>query len=142
MNGVANTLIGNGYCDDEMNITECNFDGGDCCGHCETITITLENNVKHASGDREGIYHYSSMVNGRPCWTSSSQAIWYDQQLNNWNIGLLDNIETTLVGFYSNHGSQCPFDLPSEMWFYWVDNDWTSAGTNEINVACLYGNFS
>ena len=23
--------IGNGYCDDENNNDECNFDGGDCC---------------------------------------------------------------------------------------------------------------
>ena len=25
-------LIGNGICDDESNVRECNFDGGDCCG--------------------------------------------------------------------------------------------------------------
>ena len=123
-----------------MNIAECNFDGGDCCGQCETITITLENNAQAAQGSMEGIYHNSSMVNGKPSWTSTSQAIWYHQSSNSWNIGFLDNIGTTLVGFYSNHGSQCPFDLPSEIWFYWVDNSWTSAGVGEINVACLNGN--
>ena len=24
--------IGDGYCDDENNNDDCNFDGGDCCG--------------------------------------------------------------------------------------------------------------
>ena len=26
--------MNNGYCNDETNIPECNFDGGDCCGSC------------------------------------------------------------------------------------------------------------
>ena len=25
-------LVGNGFCEEETNISECNFDGGDCCG--------------------------------------------------------------------------------------------------------------
>ena len=29
-------LIGNGYCNDETNIEECNFDGGECCGNANT----------------------------------------------------------------------------------------------------------
>ena len=28
------TLIGDGYCNDEVNILDCGFDGGDCCGSC------------------------------------------------------------------------------------------------------------
>ena len=27
-------MIGDGFCDDETNNPECNFDGGDCCGLC------------------------------------------------------------------------------------------------------------
>ena len=27
-------MIGNGYCNDETNNIDCNFDGGDCCGNC------------------------------------------------------------------------------------------------------------
>jgi hypothetical protein len=26
--------IGDGYCDDNNNVPECNYDGGDCCGSC------------------------------------------------------------------------------------------------------------
>ena len=25
-------LIGNGFCNDEANTADCNYDGGDCCG--------------------------------------------------------------------------------------------------------------
>ena len=32
--GFFHPMIGNGYCNDETNNPECNFDGGDCCGSC------------------------------------------------------------------------------------------------------------
>ena len=28
------SLIGDGYCNDEVNILDCDYDGGDCCGSC------------------------------------------------------------------------------------------------------------
>ena len=36
----AAKLVGNGFCNDDTNIAECDYDGGDCCGcviteHCE-----------------------------------------------------------------------------------------------------------
>ena len=27
-------VVGNGYCNDETNNADCNYDGGDCCGTC------------------------------------------------------------------------------------------------------------
>merc|ERR550534_1384552 len=38
--GVTHAFIGDGVCNDETNIAECDYDGGDCCGcviteHCE-----------------------------------------------------------------------------------------------------------
>ena len=137
-NRVSNALVRDGYCNDKMNKAECNFDGGDCCGHCETITVTLENNVQAAQGRREGIYHNSSMVNGMPSWTSTSQAIWYDQC---WKIGYIHYKGSGPAGIESNYDVQCPFDQPSEEWHYYTsDNDWASAGANGIHVKCLNGN--
>ena len=140
-NEVSNALVGDGYCNDELNIAECNFDGGDCCGHCETITITLENNAQAAQGSREGIYHNSSLVNGKPSWTSTSQAIWYNQDYDNWNVGSLDDIGTSTGGMKSDSANGCPFDIASEEWNYWYNDVWTSAGPNEIKLQCLKGNF-
>ena len=31
--------VANGFCNDETNISECNFDGGDCCGSCVKKTF-------------------------------------------------------------------------------------------------------
>ena len=36
------TLVGNGLCDDETNILECNFDDGDCCGSNITTSHCTE----------------------------------------------------------------------------------------------------
>ena len=30
----CNYYGGDGYCDDNNNVPECNYDGGDCCGSC------------------------------------------------------------------------------------------------------------
>ena len=35
-------LIGNGFCNDETNSLECNFDGGDCCGACVNTNLCTE----------------------------------------------------------------------------------------------------
>ena len=32
--GVTNPLINNGFCNDETNNADCQYDGGDCCGPC------------------------------------------------------------------------------------------------------------
>ena len=29
---ITNALVGDGYCNDDTNNPDCNFDGGDCCG--------------------------------------------------------------------------------------------------------------
>ena len=121
-----------------MNTPECNFDGGDCCGHCGSITLTLENNALVAKDYLEGVYHNSSKVNGKPSWISTSNAIWFAEGF--WLIGYLDGIGQSSGGIYSNYVSQCPFDLSSEKWHY-SDNGWKSAGPNEIKLECLIGNF-
>ena len=35
-NGVPNALVGNGFCNDDTNNVECNYDGGDCCENVKT----------------------------------------------------------------------------------------------------------
>ena len=45
--------MGNGYCNDETNIPECSFDGGDCCGPCISMDFCTNcscnsNNINNA----------------------------------------------------------------------------------------------
>ena len=162
-------MVGDGFCNDETNNPDCDYDGGDCCGscintdyctnctcignvtgngitkdccgHCEAIVITLENNALVAQGSMEGIYHNASMVNGKASWTSTIQAIWYSQ--GSWYISYLHDIGGDVSAISGDDGNQCPFNVPSEKWRYVAANgQWTSAGPNEISVQCLTGNFS
>ena len=127
--------IGNGICNEEMNKAECDFDGGDCCAACDEITITLENNVLLAQGLHEGIYNISSMVNGKPSWTSMLNGIWYVSEHSLWMIGALDYIGQPTGGLYNLQADKCPFNVPSEMWIYY-SNGWMYSGANETNVHC------
>merc|ERR1711971_1139581 len=59
---------------------------------CQTIKITLKNEVLTHHGEYQGTYEMSTSVNGKPSWTSQSKAIWYIQNRNMWVIGHLRNI--------------------------------------------------
>jgi hypothetical protein len=37
-------LVGNGFCNDETNIVECDYDGGDCCPNPELVANSVCNN--------------------------------------------------------------------------------------------------
>ena len=64
------SLIGDGFCNDETNNVECNFDGWDCCPLCEAIIVTFEDGAQEAHGAYQGMYNKSSIVNGKPSWTA------------------------------------------------------------------------
>ena len=59
-NKIANVLVGNGFCNDETNSEDCNFDGGDCCGSCkltgfckvcECVNTTAVNSINPLPGN-------------------------------------------------------------------------------------------
>ena len=41
-NQIPNALVGDGFCNDETNNAECQYDGGDCCGICVNLEYCLE----------------------------------------------------------------------------------------------------
>ena len=41
-NEVPNALIGNGFCNDETNNADCQYDAGDCCGPCPNTELCSE----------------------------------------------------------------------------------------------------
>ena len=99
----------------------------------------MEYNILSAQGSRQGIYHNSSVVNGKPSWTSNLQAIWYDLQYDNWKIGPIDDIGTSTAGIKSESANGCPFYIPAEQWYYWDGSSWIGAGQNDITLECLQG---
>ena len=42
-------MIGDGFCDDEANTSECSYDEGDCCGDCANTDLCTECTC-HAEG--------------------------------------------------------------------------------------------
>ena len=49
--------IGNGYCDDENNNDECNFDGGDCCLTSPNTDYCSECTCHHKATCAAGVTH-------------------------------------------------------------------------------------
>ena len=70
------------------------------------MRVTLKNNALESQNSRQGIFKPSSTVNGRPSWTSVSQAIWYVQSYKKWQIGVLGDIGTKSCGIISEEADE------------------------------------
>ena len=88
---------------------------------------------------KEGTYQLSSTVNGRPSWTTESQAIWYVPEYKDWAIGSLENIGNTLSGISSVDDNEV--DDPQHMvsWNYSNGDEWVVDEKNDIIVECIDG---
>ena len=57
--------IGNGYCDDENNNRECDYDGDDCCGelvnteHCTFCECHLNHGMYTKEQNEISLFHFS-----------------------------------------------------------------------------------
>ena len=65
--------IGNGICNDEVNIADCNYDGGDCCGQVDkkycADCICHEDMENNAAFQTRSIDDLHSMEEGNVCPT-------------------------------------------------------------------------
>ena len=50
-------LVGNGHCNDETNIADCIYDGGDCCSSDVNREYCYECNCHHEENCALGIHH-------------------------------------------------------------------------------------
>ena len=55
--GVTHAFVGDGVCNDETNIAECNYDGGDCCGYNITSEHCTECTCFHQETCLAGVTH-------------------------------------------------------------------------------------
>ena len=86
-------------------------------------------------GSCQGIYQPSSTVNGRPSWTSSSAAIWYDQKYKNWKIASLNKIGTSSAGIRSEQVDELVGPQNVVSWQYISGLKWNSTDDkNDIIV--------
>ena len=115
------------------------FQFSDC--ECQTISISLKNDVLVNQVSRQGIYQKSEKINGRTTWISSNNKyrLWYYGKT--WVItdvvdvgGYIGSVDKIGQNFY------CPFDVPSNAWLYGSGGgEWILADSNDISVECLTG---
>ena len=107
------------------------------------MTVTLKNDALNYQPGINGTYFLSDIVNSKPSWTLNdnnkgfNQAIWYVD--NDWAIGALENIGTTIRNLKSNgQGFYDLFNVRIDKWSVWNDNDkiWTATDTNDVTIQC------
>ena len=65
------------------------FPETDYTGHCQTLDVTLSNDILKQLPAYNGIYQLINLVNGRPSWIleDSNKGIWFSQGRNEWVLG-------------------------------------------------------
>ena len=106
------------------------------------INIQLENDDELMKISASGLYIRSSDVNDKPSYemASGNYAIWYNKS-GSWMIGRTDFIGASIAktgDIFVNEGGL--FDERS-VWHYFDENEWKTAGKNDVTVECIPGTF-
>ena len=67
---------------------------------CQTVIVSLKNNVLAINEIYQGIYQISETVNGQPSWKKDDRAIWYTE-VNSWDIGPVQYIGSLMSRMYT-----------------------------------------
>ena len=127
-------MVGNGICNDETNILECNFDGGDCCS---IVRMSLTGELLHAGyAYFIGDYEMSIMLNGETSWIKNGNlAIWYYPGY--WVIGNLAYIGEFYGFMYVSNDFDGLTD-DENAWYYWGGGSWISpTNPTDIQITCV-----
>ena len=86
-------------------------------------------------------FNKAEIVNGKTSWVSSSRAIWYDPVIQDWKIGNLGNLGTSIGSIVTavdqnQESIECPYDYPSDVWKYY-DSGWLFTSVGDVIVECL-----
>ena len=101
----------------------------------------LKNDALEKQNGRQGLYQNSSCINGRKSWISSSSAIVYLPEYQEWYIGPLDGIG---FGIASGHQGDlnCPYNVTNDNWQYWDGRAWIQPeDVKDISTRCFQGYF-
>ena len=115
--------------------------------HCETLSVTFQNDVLKFQKAFRGIYHLSKLVNGKPSFSNNKKAIWYmpsSRHLlhNEWVFGNMKSIESLnpIVNLRTvdNQGDLDLTNVPSKKWKYIRHKKWREVLTeNDVNIECI-----
>ena len=119
-------LIGDGYCNDETNILDCGYDGGDCCGSCvitdyctkcECIANITENEIPNAL---VGNGYCNDVTNNQECNFDGGECCLSDVITDHCTNCTCHLLETCATGVHPSIGDgycnddtniqQCNFD--------------------------------
>ena len=67
---------------------------------CQTVIVSLKNNVLAIYESYQGIYQISETVYGQPSWIKDDKAIWYTE-VNSWVIGTVQYIGSLTCRMYT-----------------------------------------
>jgi len=102
--------------------------------HGTTLTLTLKNDVLSELGSKAGVYELrDAEVNGKPSYKKDNNGIWYNDK-GQWTIGKIGELGSD-KGFIFNVENKFEGIIdPRNVWKYFSDNEWKTAGTNDVNV--------
>ena len=125
-------MVGDGICNDETNHLGCNYDGGDCCS---IVRISLTNEpLDPGYGYLNGDYEISIMPNGQTSWINGNYAIWYTS--GHWHIGELADIGEQWAYIYATNDFHGLTDNENE-WHYWDGSSWISlTDPSDVQITC------
>ena len=114
--------------------------------HCETLSVTFQNDVLKFQKAFRGIYHLSKLVNGKPSFSNNKKAIWYmpsSRHLlhNEWVFGNMKSIESLnpIVNLRTvdNQGDLDLTNVPSKKWKYIRYKKWRDVLTEkDVSIEC------
>ena len=106
---------------------------------CQTIKITLKNEVLSNMKAYHGIYKKSASINGKPSWKSQSKAIWFNQGRfgrYQWKVGNQTDTGKQRGQIYTHgmrSGSQYGAWQNGEIWKL------LNRTANDFSIECLEG---
>ena len=107
---------------------------------CLNLQLILNDDVLSKQGNRQGIYQYNGIVNGKPSWKSEDQAIWFYPEYEDWAIGPLKDIGTGVSGISSVYDEDIGIlDVPINKWRYYDEGDWKDVKSGDLTFSCISG---
>ena len=119
------------YKQDECNLFETIVENAECPFQ---LILTLFNDAAKHQGIFEGTYILNDgKVNGKSYWSGpKGNAIWYDKDNADWNIGDSVHLGSSKASIYLDFGSQCPHQGNGN-WKFFKAGNWLDAG-NDVQI--------